>query len=139
VLASLVDPLHGMEAHLLHNGTVVNYDQSHAKYLFESDYAVDWGPAPASGLHEQGSFRELFVPALLEVFTSDYSLVCNRLQVGGASYTPSWSYPGIDFYSVYFPGTQANGGLDWQTWVLGMRIIESNAYLYAMTHFAWEP
>ena len=57
LLASLVDPIHGMDAQLLRNGTVVNYDQAHAKYLFASNYSVDWGPAPGSGLQVQGPFR----------------------------------------------------------------------------------
>jgi hypothetical protein len=139
LLASLVDPIHGMDAQLLRNGTVVNYDQAHAKYLFESDYSVNWGPAPGSGLQVRGPFRELFVPALLDVLTRDYSLSCNELQVGGASYTPIWPYPAIDFYSVYFPGTQANGGLDWRTWVVGMRTGDDQVYLDAITQFRWEP
>jgi hypothetical protein len=139
LLASLIDPVHGMDAQLLRNGTVVNYDRAHAKYLFESNYSVDWGPAPGSGLQVQGPFRELFVPALLDVLTKGYSLICNRLQVGGASFTPIWPYPAIDFYSIYFPGTQANGGLDWQTWVAGMRTVDGKTYLYAITQFRWEP
>jgi hypothetical protein len=139
LLASVVDPIHGMDAQLLRDGTVVNYDQAHAKYLFESDYAVDWGPAPGSGRQVKGSFRELFVPALLDVLTKDYSLRCDTLQVGGASYAPIWPYPAIDFYSVYFPGTQANGGLDWHTWALGMQIVGDKAYLSAITQYRWEP
>jgi hypothetical protein len=139
MLASLVDPIHGMDAQLLRNGTVVNYDQAHAKYLFESTYSVDWGPAPGSGLPVVGAFHELFVPALLDVLTNDYSLACNKLQVGGASYTPVWPYPGIDFYSVFYPGTQANGALDWHTWVVGMHIVGDKAYVSAITQFQWEP
>jgi hypothetical protein len=139
LLASVVDPIRGMDAQLLRNGAVANYDGAHAKYLFESDYSVNWGPAPGSGLQVKGSFREHFVPALLDVLAKDYSLRCNALQVGGASYAPVWPYPAINFYSVYFPGTQANGGLDWHTWALGMRIVDGKAYLSAITQFLWEP
>ena len=139
LLASVVDPIHGMDAQLLRNGAVVNYDQAHAKFLFESEYPVDWGPAPGSGLQVKGPFREHFVPALLDVLTKDYSLRCDTLQVGGASYAPIWPYPAIDFYSVYFPGTQENGGLDWHAWALGMKIVGDKAYLSAITQYRWEP
>ena len=139
MLASLVSPAHGMEARLYRNGTVVTYDQQHAKFLFETTFVVDWGPAPASGQETKGSFHETIIPALLAVFTQNYTLTCNQVQVGGASYKATWPYPGINFYSVYYPGTQANGNQDWRTWLLGMQYVNGQPYLYAIMPFQWEP
>jgi hypothetical protein len=138
-LASLVSPAHGMEARLFRDGRIVTYDQEHARFLFDSKYQVNWGLAPGSGLEIQGSFQALMVPALLDVLTRDYSLSCNQVKTGGASYRTNWPYPGIDFYSVYWPGTQANGNLDWHTWLLGMQYVAGKPYLYAIMQFQWEP
>ncbi len=139
LLASLVSPTHGMEARLYHNGRVVTYDQAHAKFLFDSTYVVSWGLAPGSGLETKGSFHELIVQALLDVFNKNYTLTCNQVQVGEASYPTTWSYSGINFYSAYYPGSQGNGSLDWHTWLLGMQYANGKPYLYAIMQFQWEP
>jgi hypothetical protein len=139
LLASLISPTHGMDARRFRNGRVVNYDQEHARFLFESTFAVDWGLAPGSGLQTSGSFHEIILPALLDLLAKNYALTCNQVQVGGTTYQASWPYSGIDFYSVYWPGTQANGSLDWQTWLLGMHYVDGKPYLYAILPFQWEP
>lgn len=139
MLASLVSPTHGMEARLYRDGTVVTYDQQHAKFLFETTYVVDWGPAPSSGLESMGPFHETILPALLDVFNKSYTLTCNQVQVGGTTYQATWPYSGINFYSVYYPGTQANSNMDWHTWLLGMHYVNGRPYLYAIMQFQWEP
>ncbi len=139
LLGTLVSPAHGMDARLLRNGRVVNYDPEHAKFLFVSTFSVDWGLAPASGLPTQGSFHDLIVPALTDVFSRAYRLTCDQIQVGGTTYQAAWPYTGIDFYSVYYPGTTANGNLDWHTWLLGLDYESSKPYLYAIMQFQWEP
>jgi hypothetical protein len=139
LLASLVSPAHGMDARYYRDGRVVNYDQEHAKFLFDSTFVVDWGTAPGSGLETSGSFHEVILPALLDVFNKDYTLTCNQIQVGGTTYPALWPYPGINFYSVYFPGTQGNGSLDWHTWLVGMEYVNGKPYLYAIMQFQWEP
>jgi hypothetical protein len=139
LLASLVSPTHGMAARLYRNGTVVNYDRQHAKFLFDTTFAVDWGPAPGSGQETVGPFHETIVPALRDVFDKSYTLTCNQVQVGGTTYQAIWPYTGINFYSVYYPGSQGNGSMDWHTWLLGMHYVNGKPYLYAIMQFKWEP
>ena len=139
LFASLVSPVHGMDARLYRAGRVVNYDREHAKFLFDSTFQVNWGTAPGSDLETKGSFHEILVPALLDVFNKNYTLTCNQIQVGGTTYQTAWPYTGINFYSVYFPGSQGNGSLDWHTWLLGMTYTNGKPYLYAILQFQWEP
>ncbi|MFZ1043786.1 MAG: hypothetical protein WCA79_04355 [Anaerolineales bacterium] len=138
LLASLVSPLHGMDARLYRNQRVVNYDQQQAQLLFDSTDKIDWGAAP-SGLETKGSFNDVIVPALLKVFTKDYALDCDQVQVGGATYKATWPYAGINFYSVYFAGTPNGNNLDWRTWLIGMEYVKGQPYLYAIMQFFWEP
>jgi hypothetical protein len=139
LLAELVSPQHGMDARLLRDGRVVNYDREHAAALFDSTYVVDWGIAPGSGLATRGPFRELFVPDLMDVLSKAYSPACNRIQVGGATYTASWPYEGSDFYSLHYAGSSEYGSLDWHTWVIGIHLEDDRHYLYAIMQFKWEP
>ena len=138
LLASLVSPTHGFDARAFRSGRIVNYDRAHTTFLFETTFIVDWGPAPGSGLETQGSFHEVIVPALMDVLTRDYTSTCNQIQIGGATYQASWPYTGINFYSLYFSGTSANGNLDWHTWLLGMHYVGGKPYLYAIVPFQWE-
>jgi hypothetical protein len=65
--------------------------------------------------------------------------VCNQIKVGGATYQPEWPYKDMNYYSVHFPGTDQNGGLDWETWLVGMESVGGKLYLSALVHFVWEP
>ena len=138
LLASLVSPTNGMDVRYLHYGTVVNYDQEHAKFLFETTFEVDWGAEPGSGAQKTGSFHDVIVPELMKIFNQPYTLHCNELKHGGASYPVVFPYD-KGFYSIYFPGTEANGNLDWRTWVAGIEHVDGKPFLYALMQFFWEP
>ena len=138
LLSSLVSPARGMDVAFFRDGTVITYDQEHAKFLFETTFQVDWGAEPGSGAAKKGSFHDVVVPRLKESFNQAYTLHCNELSHGGASYELKWPYQG-EFYSVYFPGTEANGNMDWHTWVMGIEYVNGKPYIYALMQFFWEP
>jgi hypothetical protein len=139
LLASLVSPSSGMDVRIYRNGNVVTYDAEHAKFVFETTFQADWGLSFGSGESTLGSFQEIILPSLQQVFTSNAVLVCNQIKVGGATYQALWPYAGMNYYSVHFPGTDQNSGLDWQTWAVGMDNAAGKFYLSALVHFEWEP
>jgi hypothetical protein len=140
-LASLASPLHGMDLRLWRYGTVVNYDREHAKFLFESTFQANWGPAPGSGDNTIGSFSQAVLPKLTEVFGVTYELHCNdALDLATFSLEP-WppEYANVNFYAVHKPGTETYGGLDWRTWLVGVEFIGGRPSLFSLIHFQWEP
>ena len=139
LLASLVSPALGMDVRFYRDGNVINYDVEHVQFVFETTYQADWGVSYGSGLPTLGAFHEIILPALEVVLTPTAQLFCNQLKVGGATYTPAWPYPNMNYYAVHFPGTNANGGLDWQTWAVGMDMSSGAPKLAALMHFVWEP
>lgn len=138
LLSSLVSPQRGMDVAYFRDGTVVNYKPEHARFLFETTFEVNWGTEPGSGAEKIGSFHDVIVPGLVEAFNQPYTLHCNELKHGGATYELTWPYEG-DFYSVHFPGTQENGFLDWHTWAVGVEYMNNKPYIYALIPFFWEP
>ena len=138
LLASLVSPVHGMEARYYRDGRTVIYDQLHAKFLFTSTWRVNWGDAPGSGLPSVGAFHDVIIPDLLKLFNTTYTLTCDQVQVGGATYQAAWPYS-ANFYSVYYGGTSANGNMDWLTWLVGFEYVNGRPYLYALLPYRWEP
>jgi hypothetical protein len=138
LLSSLVSPSRGLDAANFRDGNVINYTPEQAKFLFETTFEVNWGAAPGSGADKIGSFHDVIVPELVKAFNQPYTLHCNELKHGGATYEVSWPYQG-DFYSIYFPGTETNGSMDWHTWAVGIEYVNSKAYIYALIPYFWEP
>jgi len=138
ILSSLVSP-NGMEVRYFHNSKEsVTYSANQATFLYETSYQADWGASPGSGQEKKGSFHEVIVPALTQIFNLPYTLHCNEIRHGGASYPIAWPYP-KDFYAIYYAGTEANGNLDWNTWVVGIEYVNAKPYIYALMQFFWEP
>lgn len=139
LLASLVSPADGMNVRYYRDGKVINYDVEHAKFVFETTYQADWGLSFGSGEPTIGSFQDVILPTLEQVFTPNSLIVCGQLQTGGATYIPEWPYPEMDYYSVYFPGSDEFSGLDWQTWAMGMEYLDGKPYIAALARYVWEP
>lgn len=137
LLGSLVSP-NSMEVRYYRDGTVITYTPEQAKFLFETTFEADWGADPASGMDKTGSFHDVIVPELVRLFNQPYSLHCNEIRHGGASYNVTWPYD-RDFYSIHFAGTEPNGYLDWHTWVAGVEYDNGKPYIYALMQFFWEP
>lgn len=139
LLASLLSPAYGVDVLFYRDGNAINYDSEHIKILFETTFETDWGNHTASGEPTIGSFQEIVVPSLQEVFTPNSLIVCSQLQTGSTTYIPEWPYPGMDYYSVYFPGSGGNDNFDWQTWAVGMDRVGGKPFLAALVHYVWEP
>jgi len=133
----LVAP-NGLEVRYFPNGNVVTYTPYQASFLFKTTFKANWGNDPASGIEKQGSFQDVIVPELVKIFNQPYTLHCNEIRRGGATYEVSWPYK-KDFYSIYFNGTEQNGYLDWHTWVVGMEYDNNKPFIYALMNFFWEP
>lgn len=138
LLSSRVSPPRGMDVAFFRDGTVVNYTPEQAKFLFETTFEVNWGAEPGSGIEKVGAFHDVVAPELVKAFSQPYTLHCNELKHGGATYELVWPYEG-NFYSVHYPGTQANGFLDWNTWAVGIEYVNNEPKVYALMRFFWEP
>lgn len=138
LLASLVGVDAGVGVRFLREGKVITYFDN-IKFIFETTYEADWGLSPGSGEPVKGSFQTVVLPSLEKVFLSNPSVTCNQLILGGATYTTGFPYEGMNFYSVHFPGTDEFGGMDWETWAVGMFSNQGMPMLAALIRFAWEP
>ena len=137
LLSSILSP-NGMEVRWVRNGNVIAYTPDQAKFLFETTFEADWGMSPGSGEVKTGSFHSVIVPDLVKVFNTSYTLHCNELKYGGATYNVEWPYEG-DFYSIHYAGSDQYGFMDWHTWVAGIEYVNGKPYIYALMQFFWEP
>ncbi len=141
-LASLVSPASGWSVRLWRNGTVVVFDRQDTQWVFASTYQHHWGAAPGSGKDTLGSIHSVVFPKLLDVFNAPagFSLGCNAVQAGGASYDTSWpaQYANINYYSVFKPGPAGNEN-SWRTVLIGIEYVQGQPYLFSTTQLEWEP
>ena len=138
---TLVSPAHGVDVVYIRLGTVANYSPEEAAWAFQSTYEVDWGIGYGSGEPVTGTFPNLVLPALQDVFKNE-TLTCNEVKLGGASYVVEWpsEYTNLNFYSIHNPGNDPSyGGLDWRTWLAGIEYVDGQPYLFALLNYQWEP
>lgn len=138
---SLVSPAHGLDVVYIRDAMVANYSPEEASWAFQSAYVVDWGPGAGSGEPVTGTFPEVILPALQDVF-KNLNTACNEVKLGGATYLVEWpmEYTNINFYSLHNPGNDPSyGGLDWRAWLTGVEYVDGQPYLFALLHYQWEP
>jgi hypothetical protein len=143
LLAASVSPAHGMTVHLWVHAAGITFDREHARWMFESTYAHNWGIHPGSGLETTGSFHETVLPKLLDVLNAPapgYTLSCDSVQTGGASYDTSWPalYANVNFYSLYKPGPAGNE-MSWRTLLVGVEYVNGQPYVFSLIQLEWEP
>lgn len=139
-LSGLVSPTHGIAVYLWRYGNPIVFDREHARWVFESTFSHNWGAAPASGQDTNGSFHEVVLPNLADVFNASYSLTCNSLGTATQYGNTPWPelYSNINYYTVYKPGTPGVD-LDWRYWLVGVEYVQGQPYVFALIHFQWEP
>jgi hypothetical protein len=139
-LATQVSPAHGMAVRLWRYADPIVFDREHARWVFESTYAHNWGAAPGSGMESIGSFHEVVLPTWLDVVNGMYTLNCNSVQTGGASYNTAWPalYTNVNFYTLYKPGPAGNE-LSWRTLFIGVEYVLGQPYIFSVTQMNWEP
>jgi hypothetical protein len=138
LLSSLVSP-NGMEVRYFRSTqTPITYTPYQATFLFETTFQADWGAEPGSGQNKKGAFHDVVVPDMQKLFNQPYTLHCNEIRHGGATYDVKWPY-NKDFYAIYFPGTDQYSQMDWHTWVVGVEYTNSKPTIYALINYFWEP
>jgi hypothetical protein len=142
-LAGMVSPVGGWTVRLWRNGNAVVFDRAHVQWIFVSTYGHHWGAAPGSGQDTVGAVHEVVLPKLLDVFNATapvYSITCNTVQAGGASYDTSWpsNMVNMNYFSVYKPGPAGNE-LAWRTLLIGIEYVGGQPYIYSTTQMEWEP
>jgi len=140
ILSSLVSPAHGLDLVYLRTGNTANYSAAEAIWVFQSDYVMDWGTHPASGLKVSGTFRETALPDLQDVLASTFQVQCSSSDLGGGNYTYQWPtrYRNINYLVLHKPGPPGNE-LSWRTWIAGIEYVKGRPYLFTLVHLFWEP
>jgi len=140
-LASLVDPERGLRFSPYPN---VNEKtdlafKPDAFPTFKDASKLTWGTADGSGEPIELTFREYYEKF---VYNSDFAdapnVSVNKLVgKGNAIFNVPEAYPGSSYVEYHFPGTEEQGGMDWQSLVLVFQPVGDDWKLAGIVHGQW--
>ena len=105
--------------------------------LFTDLSEVDWGVLSGSQFPIRGSFREIIVPQLEDVFASPMEIACNQMMTGVTSQTAIWPecFINMNFYAFYRPSPEGGNQFDWRTWIIGIEYVNDQPYISVMIQY----
>jgi len=140
-LGSLIDPERGLRfspyPHV--NAETDLVFKPDALPTFKDSATLNWGTADGSGEPIELSFRDYYEKY---VYNSDFAdapnVNVNKLVgQGNAVFNVPDVYPGSSYVEYHFPGTEENGGMDWQSLVLVFLPSEDDWKLVGIVHGQW--
>ncbi len=139
-LAALASPVHGVDVRLWRHESNINFPPENLRWVFDSTYSHSWGAAPGSGFPVSGSFKDVVLPRLLEVFNSPYEKTCNDAGIAAAFSMEPWpvEYSAINYFQVLKPATPGID-MDWRIWLVGVEYVGGQPYVFTLIHYEWEP
>jgi hypothetical protein len=139
LLSPIVSPLHGMDVRMWSYQNPIHFSQLQSSGIFQDMTSYDWGAGP-SGTADIGTFTSLIQPKLLDVLNaSNMQSACDTPGWTGPVVNPwPWNYRNIHFYAINRPGTPGIE-LDYRTWLVGFEYNNGQPFIFAMSHFVWEP
>jgi hypothetical protein len=139
-LAALASPAHGVDVRLWRHEANINFPPENLRWVFDSTYSHSWGAAPGSGFPVSGSFKDVVLPRLLDVFNNPYEKTCNDVGIAAAFSMQPWpfEYSTINYFQVLKPATPGID-LDWRIWLVGVEYVGGQPYVFTLIHYEWEP
>ncbi len=122
----------------------VAFSQIETASLFSNPQQYNWGIQDGSGLPISGTFQEIVLPGLLDVFNREYTRQCNTLEYGlatgnttGKPQIPT-EFTGEGYFALYRPAP-AGVEMDWRTWAVGVEYgADGLPYISYLVQYRWE-
>lgn len=108
--------------------------------LFTSPNEIVWGLRAGSETEIKGSFRDVMLPQLEDVFTINPEVSCNDLIAGSSGQLIRWpsELRNLNFYSFHRPASESGSDYDWRTWAVGIEYIDGQPYIAVLILFRGE-
>ncbi|HEY4665807.1 MAG TPA: hypothetical protein VIH26_00760 [Anaerolineales bacterium] len=107
--------------------------------LFQDSTELNWGISRDSGIPIIGSFAEVILPQLLDVFPIAPSFSCNRIATGNTAEEVAWpaEYTNLNFISFH-RAAPSPSSLNWRSWALGIEYVNGSPYLAVLVQYRGE-
>lgn len=139
-LAGVVSPKRGLAVRHDWWNTEVILPPAAVPNLFEASRPDEWGLQSGSRSPIVGTFREVILPPLDEVWSSGPSGTCDQMVVGETGRPAQWpeEYSNLNFYSYHLPADPTETVFGWRTWVTAFEYLQGTPYLVALVQYRGE-
>ncbi len=98
---------------------------------------IDWGVLGGSEFSIRGSFLQIIVPQLDDVFMHSPQMSCNAMLTGVTSKDVPWpsEFTNMNYYAFHRPSPEGGNQFDWRTWTLGIEYVDSQPYLSLLIQY----
>ena len=139
-LSDLVNPKRGLIVrHDWWNPEVIVGPMS-VPSLFLDPSKLAWGVNRDSELAIDGTFRDVIVPQLEDVFSIAPEFNCNKLGVGSSAQDAIWpsEYSNMNYISFHRAAPEPGSQLNWRTWALGIEYLAGEPYIALLVQYRGE-
>jgi hypothetical protein len=136
-LASLVNEAHGFFIRVDWWNPAVSFTKGQVADLFADPSTIEWGKHFASNTQISGSFADIILPQLDDVFAAEPALTCDELQVGSVAqdiHRPV-AYANLNFYNYYRPAPEGGNEFNWRSWTILIEYVEGQPYLVGLVQY----
>ncbi len=139
-LSQLVNPRRGLVIHHDWWNPEIIIGYSSVPSLFLDPAPLSWGVNRDSEINIEGTFRDVIVPQLEDVFSIAPELSCNELGAGSTAQAAVWpsEYTNINYVSFYRPAPEPGSQLNWRSWALGIEYLDGQPYLSLLVQYRGE-
>lgn len=139
-LASLLNENRGLTVRLNWYSPEIRYSIEQVTELFSSLDEVEWGTMADSGLTVVGTFADIMVPKLEDVFLRAPEATCNALKYGSTAGEINWpvELTNMKFYGVYRSSEVDGNEFDWRSWAVGIEYANGKPFIATLIHYSSE-
>jgi hypothetical protein len=139
-LSDLVSPKRGLIVRHDWWNPEVNIGFSSVPGLFLDPSPQIWGVNRDSELTIDGTFREVMLPQLEDVFSVAPEFHCGELGVGSTAQDAIWpsEYANMNYISFHRAAPEPGSQLNWRTWALGIEYLDGVPYLALLVQYRGE-
>ena len=139
-LSELVSPKRGVIIRHDWWNPEVNVGFSSVPGLFLDPSSFEWGVNRDSELAIDGTFREVILPQLEDVFSVAPEFNCSELGVGSTAQDAIWpsEYSNMNYISFHRAAPEPGSQLNWRTWALGIEYLDGEPYLALLIQYRGE-
>ncbi len=139
-LSNLVSPKRGLIIRHDWWNPEVNIGFSSVPGLFLDPSPRTWGVNRDSELTINGTFREVILTQLEDVFSIAPEFHCSELGVGSTAQDAIWpsEYSNMNYISFHRAAPEPGSQLNWRTWALGIEYLDGVPYLAILIQYRGE-
>ncbi len=108
--------------------------------LFDNPKVQLWGYRRDNAMPIEGTFRDVILPELEDVFEASPTISCDNLVSGMSASDVVWpaDLTNLNFYGFFRPAEEGVSPYDWRAWAVGVEYVDGEPFIAILVQFQGE-